>query len=184
MYVNGRRKYPNTPIRTLNQPVPRACHRTNDLNKSQPGVTCICNFVNIPSGLQGQGVHKWNLPSPYSVGWVFKSCILPSSFNNDTWYFQTLLFTQFDGYVVVYVFQNLYHEMYLMPMSVESSNPLIYFQGAYLKATERTQKQTNKQKTFTSLFLLYLSSMSYVPLLQLSVFSFAFSSFISRHSFT
>ena len=97
--------------------------------------------MHIPSGLQGQGVHKWNLPSPYSVGSVFGSCILPSCFTNNTWYFQTLLLTQFDGYVVVFVFRSLYHETYLMPMSVESSNPLKYFQGAYLKTTERMQKK-------------------------------------------
>jgi len=71
--------------------------------------------VHILSGLQGQGVHKWNLPSPYSVRWVFRSCILPSCLNSNFWYFQTLLITQFDWQVVVYVFRSLHHEMYLMP---------------------------------------------------------------------
>ena len=120
--------------------------------------------MHIPTGLQGQGVHKWNLPSPYSVGWVFGSCILPSCFNNNTWHFQTLLLTQFDGYVVVYVFRSLYHEMYLMPVSVESPNPMKCFQEAYLKTTERMPKKNTIY--FSPLSLVFLPSISSVPFLR------------------
>lgn len=106
---------------------------------------------------------------------MFRSCILPSCFNNNSCYFQTLLLTQFDGQVVVCVFRSLYHEMYLMPMNVESSNPLKFFQGGYLKTTERMQKK-----------IIYFSPLSFVLLSSISIISiflcFFLRSFCAIHS--
>ena len=105
--------------------------------------------MHIPSGLQGQGAHKWNLPSPYSAGCVFRSCILPSCFSNNSWYFQTLLITQFDGQVVVYVFRSLYHEMYLMPMCRIVQPSEILSRGLF----KDDRKNAKKKKSFLSLLL-------------------------------
>jgi len=139
--------------------------------------------VHIPSGLQGQGAHKWNLPSPYSAGCVFRSCILPSCFSNNSWYFQTLLITQFDGQVVVYVFRSLYHEMYLMPMCRIVQPSEILSRGLF-KDDRKNAKKKKKVIYFSPSLSFLLSSISFVPFLQLSVFSFVLPLLIFRHSFT